>query len=237
MTACIGLGKAWLSFWSGKYGIVWLKSLVMIVSHWKDGRLLLEYVADTPLGKFPGTVSRSLPLIPSSGVCTRSIVFSSLILRRALIEYLLLDKCEPWSCPAESRTVSEECLSVTWWTSSLCFSLRMVSSWSPSCSASNRAATRDCGLWRIGTRIPPGRSFRDLLRGTYVGGVLGALVILRMASASTKAVSCCVDRITGTIPATTTCTSHCQNPRTSEMLQQTCSSLVRSPCDWDVESC
>lgn len=142
-----------------------------------------------------------------------------------------------WSCPAESRTVSEECLSVTWWTSSLCFSLRMVSSWSPSCSASNRAATRDCGLWRIGTRIPPGRSFRDLLRGTYVGGVLGALVILRMASASTKAVSCCVDRITGTIPATCTCTSHCQNPRTSEMLQQTCSSLVRSPCDWDVESC
>lgn len=96
MTACIGLGKAWLSFWSGKYGIVWLKSLVMIVSHWKDGRLLLEYVADTPLGKFSGTVSRSLPLIPSSGVCTRSIVFSSLILRRALIEYLLLDKCEPW---------------------------------------------------------------------------------------------------------------------------------------------
>lgn len=95
--------------------------------------------------------------------------------------------------------MSEECLSLTWWTSSLCFSLRMVSSWSPSCSASNRAATRDCGLWRIGTRIPPGRSFRDLLRGTYVGGVLGALVILRIASASTTAVSCCVDRITRTI--------------------------------------
>lgn len=109
-------------------------------------------------------------------------------------------KCiSTWICPTESRPVSEECLSLTWWTSSLCFSLRMVSSWSPSCSASNRAATRDCGLWRIGTRIPPGRSFMDLLRGTYVGGVFGALVILRIASASTTAVSCCVDRITRTI--------------------------------------